>query len=140
MLYLVDSAGHAGAAAAPQTWYSVTGLGPGTYRYRVRATDAAGNPGPYSNIAGATIQSLGHAAADGSGRPDCDDARQAGQIGLSWTAATDNVAVTGYLVERCQGAGCASFAQVAAPAGTGTTFTDSGTAGVDELYVPGARD
>src|SRR5262249_5613341 len=30
---------------------------------------------------------------------------------------TDNVAVTGYLVERCQGAGCTNFAQV----GTATT-------------------
>jgi hypothetical protein len=49
-----------------------------------------------------------------------------GQIALNWTAATDNVAVTGYLVERCQGASCSSFAQVAAPAGTGTTYTDSG--------------
>jgi hypothetical protein len=34
------------------------------------------------------------------------------QIVLAWTASTDNVGVTGYLVERCQGAGCSSFAQV----------------------------
>ncbi len=32
--------------------------------------------------------------------------RPASQINLRWTAATDNVGVTGYLVERCQGAGC----------------------------------
>ena len=31
------------------------------------------------------------------------------QITLSWTAATDNVGVTGYRVERCQGASCSSF-------------------------------
>ena len=31
------------------------------------------------------------------------------QINLSWAAATDNVGVTGYRVERCQGAGCTSF-------------------------------
>ena len=37
------------------------------------------------------------------------------QINLAWTAATDNVAVTGYRVERCQGAGCSKFAQVATP-------------------------
>jgi hypothetical protein len=30
------------------------------------------------------------------------------QINLAWTAATDNVGVTGYRVERCQGAGCTS--------------------------------
>ena len=35
------------------------------------------------------------------------------QITLAWTASTDNVAVTGYRVERCQGTGCATFAQVA---------------------------
>jgi glucose/arabinose dehydrogenase/chitodextrinase len=46
------------------------------------------------------------------------------QINLSWSAATDNVAVTGYRVERCQGAGCSNFAQIAAP--SGTTFSDMG--------------
>jgi hypothetical protein len=48
------------------------------------------------------------------------------QINLSWTASTDNVGVTGYLVERCQGAGCATFAQIATP--TTTTYNDSGLA------------
>ena len=38
------------------------------------------------------------------------------QINLTWTASTDNVAVTGYLVERCAGAGCTDFAQVGTPA------------------------
>ena len=46
------------------------------------------------------------------------------QINLSWTAATDNVGVTGYRVERCQGAGCTNFVQIATPAGT--TFGDTG--------------
>ena len=46
------------------------------------------------------------------------------QINLSWAAATDNVGVTGYRVERCQGTGCASFVQIATPAGT--TFGDTG--------------
>jgi chitodextrinase len=51
----------------------------------------------------------------------------AAQIGLSWTASTDNVGVAGYKVERCQGAGCANFSQIATP--TGTTFNDSGLTG-----------
>ena len=50
----------------------------------------------------------------------------AGQVSLSWTASTDNVGVTGYRVERCQGASCTTFAQVGTP--TGTTFTDTGLA------------
>ena len=48
------------------------------------------------------------------------------QINLTWTASTDNVGVTGYLLERCQGAGCTSFAQIATP--TGTAFSDTGVA------------
>jgi hypothetical protein len=46
------------------------------------------------------------------------------QISLSWTASTDNVAVTGYRVERCQGVGCSNFVEVAIP--TPTSFADSG--------------
>src|SRR5439155_8681906 len=50
------------------------------------------------------------------------------QINLSWTASTDTVGVTGYRVERCVGAGCTSFAQLAAPTGTppGPRVSDSG--------------
>jgi hypothetical protein len=60
LLYLVDASGHAGASSAstpaePPTSYRVTGLAPNTYRYRVRAGDAGGNLGAYSNIAAATI-------------------------------------------------------------------------------------
>ena len=57
VLYLVDSAGHAGSPAPPAaTSFRVTGLAPGTYQYRVRAADAAANLGPYSNVAAATVQ------------------------------------------------------------------------------------
>ena len=48
------------------------------------------------------------------------------QINLSWTAATDNVGVTGYRVERCQGAGCTDFVKFAYP--TGPTYNDTGLA------------
>jgi fibronectin type 3 domain-containing protein len=46
------------------------------------------------------------------------------QINLSWTASTDNVGVTGYLMDRCLGAGCTTFAQIATP--TATTYSDTG--------------
>ena len=39
----------------------------------------------------------------------------AGEIDLSWGAATDNVGVTGYQIERCSGTGCSNFAQIATP-------------------------
>src|SRR5262245_57180055 len=47
-----------------------------------------------------------------------------GEVDLSWGASTDNVGVTGYLVERCQGAGCSSFTQIATA--TGTSYKDTG--------------
>src|SRR5205823_15049083 len=46
------------------------------------------------------------------------------QINLSWTASTDNVGVTGYQVERCQGAGCSNFGQTATS--TTTSLNDNG--------------
>src|SRR5207244_3330517 len=61
------------------------------------------------------------------------------QINLSWTASTDNVGVSGYRVERCQGAGCSSFTQVGTPAGT--TYNDTGlTAGTSYSYRARATD
>ena len=61
------------------------------------------------------------------------------QINLAWAAATDNVAVTSYLVESCQGTGCSSFAQI----GTSTTlaFNNMGlTAGTSYSYRVRATD
>lgn len=47
-----------------------------------------------------------------------------GQIDLSWTAATDNNGVTGYQVERCKGASCTTFTQIAVL--TGRSYSDTG--------------
>jgi hypothetical protein len=47
------------------------------------------------------------------------------QINLSWTASTDNLQITSYVIERCSGASCTTFAQVATVT-TGTAYTDSG--------------
>jgi chitodextrinase len=48
------------------------------------------------------------------------------QINLMWTAATGPQGVAGYLIERCQGASCTSFAQIVTV--TGTTYNDTGLA------------
>ena len=45
-------------------------------------------------------------------------------MNLGWTASTDDVGVTGYRVERCEGQGCTTFAEVATP--TTTTYGDTG--------------
>jgi chitodextrinase len=47
------------------------------------------------------------------------------QINLSWGAATDNVAVTGYRIDRCQGPNCTSFSHLVQLSGTGTTYSDA---------------
>jgi chitodextrinase len=61
------------------------------------------------------------------------------QINLTWTASTDNVGVTGYLVERCQGSGCTSFAQIATP--TTTSYNDTGLpAATSYMYRVRATD
>src|SRR5437016_6196683 len=99
---------------------SVTGLTASTsYSYRVRATDAAANLSAYSNVTGGTIPDTQPPTAP----TNLTAAVSGSQINLSWTASTDNVAVTGYMVERCQGASCATFAQIATP--TITTFSDT---------------
>ncbi len=48
------------------------------------------------------------------------------EIQLTWPASTDNVAVTGYRVERCRGAGCQSFVQIATA--SGPFYDDTGLA------------
>lgn len=42
---------------------------------------------------------------------------------LAWSPSTDNVGVVNYRVERCVGAGCVNFAQIAAPTSSGYTDT-----------------
>jgi len=110
------------------TTFNDTGLQASTpYRYRVRAVDGATNPSPYSNTASATTLAPPPPDTTPPTAPSNLGATafSASQINLSWTASTDNVGVTGYRIERCQGSGCSNFVQIAAPAGTGTTYNDS---------------
>lgn len=51
-------------------------------------------------------------------------AQSSSQINLSWTQSTDNVGVTGYRVERCQGSGCTNLIQIATP--LTTSYNDTG--------------
>ena len=120
------------------TTFNDTGLAAGTsYDYQVRASDAAGNLGAYSAVATATTQT-----------PDTQPptapsnllatAVSASQINLSWTAATDNVGVTGYRVER-RDPGSSSFVQIGTT--TGTTFNNTGlAAGTSYDYQVRASD
>jgi len=106
-------------ATPSATGFSDTGLATGTYSYRVRAEDVAGNLSSYSTVVTAVIPDTQAPTA-----PTGLTATASGEhINLAWTASTDNVAVTGYLVERCQGSGCTTFAQVTSI--TTITYNDS---------------
>jgi fibronectin type 3 domain-containing protein len=120
------------------TSFNNMSLTPSTsYSYRVRATDAAGNLSGFSNTASATTQA--DTTPPTAPTNLTATAASSAQINLSWTASTDNVGVTGYRVERCQGAGCSNFTQIAAPAGT--SFNDTGlTASTSYSYRVRATD
>lgn len=94
-----------------------------SYSYRVQAFDDAGNLSGFSNVATATTQSSDTTPPTTPANLTAT-AASATQINLAWTASTDNVGVTGYNVQRCQGASCANFAQISQP--TGNTFSDTG--------------
>jgi chitodextrinase len=112
-------------AAPASTTFSDTGLTASTsYSYRVRSTDAAGNLSSYSGTATASTPAAPDTTPPTAPTNLAVTATSTTQINLSWTASTDNVGVTGYKVERCQGAGCSNFAQIATP--TTTTFNDTG--------------
>ncbi|HEY2434211.1 MAG TPA: LamG-like jellyroll fold domain-containing protein [Vicinamibacterales bacterium] len=117
-----------------------TGLSANTsYSYRIRAGDQAGNLSVYSNTASAvTSQALDSEPPSAPG-PLTATALSGTQVSLNWSAATDNVGVTGYRIERCQGVGCTTFIKLATP--TGTTFTDTGlTPNTTYNYVALATD
>jgi fibronectin type 3 domain-containing protein len=89
-----------------------------TYHFQVRSRDAAGNlataadqtfttPAPPDTVAPSAPTNLGATASTAT------------QVGLSWTAADDNVLVTGYLVKR-------DGTQIART--NGTSYTDGGLA------------
>ncbi len=90
--------GNAGTGSPNRLLYTLTGTAP------VDTT-------PPSTVGGLT------AAASGSA-----------QVNLSWSAATDTggSGLAGYKIERCAGAGCTSFAQIATS--TTTTFANTGLA------------
>jgi len=117
-------------SAVTESEYLDTGLNDATtYYYVVTAVDAAGNASGYSDEASAFVVDatapsvpLGLALAVVS----------ATRLDLTWSASTDNVAVTGYRVFR-------DGVEVGTAAGT--TYEDSGlTAGVEYAYTVAAYD
>ena len=95
-----------------------TGLTPSSlHRYDLRALDAAGNESTQTAVVEATTPPLelvdvtpptvpgSPVAAAAAGAPSSS-------ISLTWTAATDNVGVTGYRIDHCSTAGCTPTTQL----------------------------
>ncbi len=101
------------------------------YRYRVRATDAAGNLSGYSNVLGATTFAV-DATAPSVPSNLLATAISKTRIDLTWTASTDNVAVSGYQVFRCLGGTCSATVQIGTPAAN--AYSDT-TASCSTVYT-----
>ena len=99
------------------TSFSDTGLAAGSYYYRVAAEDAAGNVGPFSNEAAATVGDTVAPSAPGT----VSAVGSVGKATLSWAAASDNVGVLRYNVHRSTTAGFTPSAanRIAQPATPG---------------------
>src|SRR5213596_1356365 len=120
-------------ATPATTSYADAGLSAGaTYSYTVAARDAAGNISPDSTSVSVTTAIAADTTAPTT--PTGLTAAVAGSTGanLSWSASTDNVGVTGYIVRR-------NGVQIATPATT--RFADTGlSAATTYSYTVAARD
>src|SRR5438552_2234508 len=119
-------------ATPTTTSFGDTGLSAATtYSYTVASRDAAGNTSPDSTSVSVTTA----IAADTTppSTPTGLTAAVAGSTGanLAWSASTDNVGVTGYIVRR-------NGVQVATPAAT--SYTDTGLSVGTYSYTVAARD
>jgi hypothetical protein len=98
----------------------------GSHNLTATARDAAGNQTTSSPVT-ITVDNVPDTIPPSTPTNFSAVAVSSSQIGLSWTASSDNVAVAGYEIERCQGWNCTNFAQIASVAGT--AFDDSGLIG-----------
>lgn len=115
--------------AGTATSYRDSGLAAGTYYYVVKAEDAAANISPGSNEANATATADTTAPTAPS---NLVATPAAGQVALSWTAATDDVGVARYTVMR---------GGVALATTTGTGYTDTSVSGGSSYtYAVTAQD
>jgi len=118
-------------ATSQATNYDDTGLAPGvSYNYTVAAYDAAGNTSAQSGVS--SFSTLADTTAPSVPAGLASPSQTATSITLSWTASTDDVAVTGYKVYR-NGTILVTT--------TNTTYTDTGlTPGTNYSYTVVAYD
>lgn len=126
---------NASIASTSSLAYTDSGLQANTrYSYSVRARDAAGNWSGHTAAVSVTTQSLADTQAPSVPGSLSATAVTRDSITLSWAAATDNVAVTGYELKR--------NGSVIATAGPGSlSYTDTKLAAATSYsYTLRARD
>jgi chitodextrinase len=102
-----------------KTAFQDTGLAASTaYVYSVQAIDAAGNASEQSSRTKAKTPAAPDTEAPSTPADLTATAISASEIDLSWSASTDNVAVTGYVIYR-------DGAKLTTVSGTTTTFQDT---------------
>ena len=102
----------------------------------MRALDAAGNVSAQSNAASATTQATPDTTAPTTPTGLAATAISSSRIGLSWSASTDNVAVTGYRVYR-NGVFLATLGNVTTYESTGLAASTAYTYNVDAIDAVG---
>ena len=101
-------------AIDPDTSYTDAALAPLTsYSYTVAAFDNASPANVSAPSAPLVVMTVADTQPPTAPTGLTATPASSSQINLSWTASTDNVGVTNYLIERCQGASCSNFAQIA---------------------------
>ena len=112
-----------GQTGANASAFGDTGLSPDTnYTYRVLAFNAGGSSAP-SNTASATTQGAAAPAAPSNLRVTSVSKNS---IDLAWNDNSTNESE--FQLERCTGATCTNFAQLAQPAANATAFNNTGLA------------
>ena len=110
-----------GTVGVNVTSYSNTGLTASTsYSYRIRAYNGAGDS-DYSNLASAATPAI---PIPNPPSNLTAAAISASQINLTWKD-NDN-SETGFKIERCTGAGCSNFAQIATTGANVTSYSNTG--------------
>jgi chitodextrinase len=115
-------------ATSPSNSFVNTGLAANTtFRYQVRAVDAAGNASAVSNAITVTTQAGGGDVQPPSAPSNLTaPATTTSSVSLAWTASTDNTGVTGYQILQAPGTSGGTFTQVGTS--TATSFVNSGLA------------
>ena len=112
---------HIATVGANVTSYSNTGLASSTtYNYRVRAYNSAGDSDYSAPPANATTPAAPALPAAPSGLKATAVSRS--QINLSWTDNSTNE--TGFKIERCTGATCTNFSQIATVGANVTAYSN----------------